>query len=261
VKQAAELACGSKEFGRPLSRFPLRGQAGCTAYRQEFQASFELLGQGRVYWAFQRAHNVQPLEFDRGQPLFWSMDFNVHPMCAVVGQVIPNGKVHVLDEIVLDDANTLAACRAFLERVETWKLDRPHRLWLDGDATGDNRHSSASRTDWQIVRDFLRGYNWLFEVTDRVGRENPSVKDRTNCVNALLKNQLGQHRLPIDPRCKELIRDLEQVLWKTDAHGNRARELDKSDWRRTHTSDALGYMIAQQFPMQAAIGFQSERLL
>jgi len=66
--------------------------------------------------------------------------------------------------------------------------------------------------------------------------------------------------LLIDPRCRELIRDLEQVLWKSDGFGNLGKELDKSDWRRTHTSDALGYMIADRFPMRASIGFRSERI-
>jgi Terminase large subunit, T4likevirus-type, N-terminal len=230
-------------------------------YRQEFQASFENLGEGRVYYSFGRSTNVQSLQFQRGQPAFWSLDFNVHPMCAVLGQVLHDGTVHVLDEIVLDDANTPAACQAFLQRVEDWRLDPPHALWLCGDATGDHRHSSASRTDWQIVRDFLRAYNWRFAVSDRVPSENPSVKDRTNCLNALLENHLGQHRLLIDPRCRELIRDLEQVVWKADGHGNRGRELDKSDWRRTHASDALGYLIAQQFPMQASAGFRARSLL
>ena len=214
-----------------------------------------------MYWAFERSAHVQPLEFDRGQPLFWSLDFNVHPMCAVVGQLMHDGKVHVLDEIVLEDSHTPAACRAFLERLDGWRLNSPHRLWLHGDATGDNRHSSASRTDWQIVRDFLRGYGWRFEFSDYVPRENPPLRDRINCVNALLENQLGQRRLLIHPRCQELIRDLEQVAWRTDTQGHRAKELDKSDWRRTHTSDALGYMIARQFPMQASVGFQSQRLL
>jgi hypothetical protein len=31
VNRPTELACGSKVLDRPLSRFPLRGQAGCTA--------------------------------------------------------------------------------------------------------------------------------------------------------------------------------------------------------------------------------------
>ena len=64
-----------------------------------------------------------------------------------------------------------------------------------------------------------------------------------------------------DPSCWELSRDLEQVAWKTDPHGNPTAELDKSDRRRTHTSDALGYMIAREFPMGSSVGYRSERLL
>src|SRR5205085_2741981 len=45
---------------------------------------------------------------------------------------------------------------------------------------------------------------------------NPAVKDRINCVNALLCNSLGERRLVVDPHCRNLIRDLEQVCWKQD---------------------------------------------
>jgi len=50
------------------------------------------------------------------------------------------------------------------------------------------------------------------------------------------------------------------VHWKTDVNGNPLGEIDKSDPARTHTSDALGYMIAREFPMQAAIGYRSEKI-
>ena len=65
-----------------------------------------------------------------------------------------------------------------------------------------------------------------------------------------------QRRLFIDTRCKQLIRDLEQVSWKTDANGNPLIELDKSDPMRTHTSDALGYYIAHAFPMRPSVGYR-----
>jgi hypothetical protein len=230
-------------------------------YRQEFLATFETLGTGRAYYAFEREHNVRPLVFERGQPLFWSLDFNVNPMCAVVGQVIQGEGVHVLDEIVLEDSNTPAACEAFLKRMEPWSREAPQSLWIYGDATGDNRHSSASHTDWQIVKDFLSRHAWRFQVSHKVPSDNPAVKDRIHCLNALLRNYLGQRRLLIDPSCRELIRDLERVAWKTDPHGNATPELDKSDRRRTHTSDALGYMIAREFPMRDSIGYRGERLL
>src|SRR5262249_24385294 len=54
-------------------------------YRQEFQAHFENVTSGRVYYAFERSQHVQSVSYDRRLPLFWSLDFNVDPMCSVIG--------------------------------------------------------------------------------------------------------------------------------------------------------------------------------
>jgi phage terminase large subunit len=83
------------------------------------------------------------------------------------------------------------------------------------------------------------------------------VRDRINCVNARLRNQAGDSRLFIDPKCKELIRDLEEVSWAVDSTGAATEDLNKSDKNRTHTSDALGYFIYPEFPMSAKIGEKS----
>ena len=53
-------------------------------------------------------------------------------------------------------------------------------------------------------------------------------------------------RLRIDPCCRELLTDLEEIRWKVDAHGNTYPELDKRDPKRTHVSDALGYYCAKE---------------
>jgi hypothetical protein len=36
----------------------------------------------------------------------------------------------------------------------------------------------------------------------------------------MLRSQEGDRRLLIDPKCKQLILDLERVHWKTDWSGN-----------------------------------------
>src|SRR3954453_738857 len=81
-------------------------------FRQEFQARVESIGKGQAYYAFQRTENVMPCRYQPGNPLIWSMDFNVDPMCSVVAQR-EGDVVYVLDEIILPDANTPAACEAF----------------------------------------------------------------------------------------------------------------------------------------------------
>jgi hypothetical protein len=70
----------------------------------------------------------------------------------------------------------------------------------------------------------------------------------------MLCNQAGERRLTIDDSCKELIKDLEMVTWDTDG-------LDKSDGKRSHMSDALGYVISRDFSMQPKGGFRPGRLL
>jgi hypothetical protein len=231
-----EIACATKELDE-------------RTYRQEFQASFENVTAGRVYYAFERAGNVEKIEYNPRLPLFWSLDFNVNPMCSVIAQR-DGGWLQVLEEIFLPDANTPAACQEFHKRAARW--GRRLNVNLFGDASGNGRHTSASRTDWQIVKELLSGYGYL--VNSRVPSANPPVKDRVNCVNAMLCNHAGERRLIIDESCKELIKDMEQVTWDSDSP-------DKSDGKRSHLSDALGYVISQEFGLKPAGGHKPGRLL
>jgi hypothetical protein len=222
-------------------------------YQQEYQASFENLGTGRAYYAFNREQNVRPCVRNPATSLFWALDFNVNPLCSVLGQTI-GGIVQILEEVILHDSNTLAACEAFAIRTRKWLTGGPLSITVYGDATGEQRRTSASRTDWQIVKDFFVRNQDRYDVTFRFPSANPPVKDRVNCVNALLCNHAGQHRLRIDPQCKELIKDFEQVCWKTDPHGNSLPELGKSSPARTHASDAVGYYVSREFPMRPQMG-------
>jgi hypothetical protein len=225
-------------------------------YRQEFEAIFENLGVGRVYYAFDRQHNLGNFAMERSYPLAWSIDFNMNPLCAVFAQV-HGGRVYVLEEMILPDSNTLAACEEMLNR--TRKVATLSRLSIDiyGDATGDQRRTSASRTDWQIVRDFFGRYPDLYQATFHIESSNPLVKDRVNSVNALLRNHAGQNRLFVDRSCKHLIKDFEEVQWKSDPYGNTLADLNKSNPMRTHVSDAVGYLVAREFSMRRKMGERS----
>jgi hypothetical protein len=104
------------------------------------------------------------------------------------------------------------------------------------------------------VKEFFGRHRDRFNVAFSVPSVNPPVKDRINCVNAKLRNQVGQYRLLVDRDCQHLIQDLEQVCWKADPYGNPLVALDKSNPQRTHVSDALGYLVAREFPMRAIRG-------
>ena len=222
-------------------------------FRQEFLATFENLGVGRAYHAFDRVHNVREITFSSRGPLIWALDFNTNPLCSVLLQCY-GGNIRVLEEMILPDSNTLAACEELLSRTQKWHSGFPMEIYVHGDATGAQHRTSSSRTDWQIVKDFFGRHTDRYRPIFRVPSANPPVKDRVNCVNAMLQNYAGQQRLFVDQSCKGLIQDFEQVCWKNDPHGNALAELDKSDSRRTHLSDAVGYYVSREFPMRAVMG-------
>ena len=103
------------------------------------------------------------------------------------------------------------------------------------DPSGNQRRTSSYNTD----HDILRQNN--FKVL--TNRSAPPVVDRVNSVNAIMKTCI------IDPKCKGLIRDLEQVVNKDGT-----REIDKSSNKDlTHLSDGFGYFCIMEHPISKPI--------
>lgn len=219
-----------------------------TFYRQEVLGDYLNAGGSLVYSAFSRAVNVTPGVFNPALPLCWAVDFNVDPMSSVVAQV-SRGEVRVLDEIVLHRATTDQACRELERR---WGLPKGGII-VYGDASGAAMQTTGL-SDYQVIRDFFAGR--AARVTYKVPRSNPAVRDRINAVNARLKSARGESLLFVDARCKELIADFEQVTYKDNT-----MEIDKNkDRRRTHLSDALGYLICEE-GSRPPVGERGLRLL
>ncbi|HEX4749583.1 MAG TPA: terminase family protein [Bryobacteraceae bacterium] len=244
---AGELASAASELDERL-------------YRQEFEASFESTALGRAYHAFDRTLHLRPCEYTPGTRIIWSLDFNVNPMCSVIAQRTGD-TVEVIDELIVEDANTWMACERFWQRAARWQHNYG-ALTVDvfGDASGHQRRTSATATDWSLVRQFFSQLRGQAVVHIQAATSNPGVRDRVNTVNSRLLSAAGETRLFIHPRCKELITDLERVCWSVDALGQPTTELDKSDRLRTHASDALGYYLTQAFPPWSKNGEKRERL-
>ncbi len=226
------------------------------SFRQEYEAVFTGAGAHRVYTAFDKTLNLQSVDFDPRLPLIWSIDFNVNPMCSVLMQRLSDS-VYVVDELILKpEANTQLACDAFHARTRAFNV---HCLNVEiyGDVSGNQRRTSAAETDWSIIRSFFRQRTNTYHMNVRTNSVNPAVRDRVNCVNSRLRSADGEPHVFIDPRCKELIRDFEQVTWQLDRSGRVTTEIDKSDRFRTHSSDAFGYYVAQAFPLRPSIGPKS----
>jgi hypothetical protein len=171
-------------------------------------------------------------------------------MASVVVQRV-GSRVCVLDEIILNRASTRDACEEFHRRYP----HHPGGVVVYGDASG-NSQSTKGSSDYDIIKDFFRSERVLhFEV--RVPKTNPPVRDRVGLVNRKLRNANGHTELYVDPKCKELILDFEQVTYVEDS-----TNINKTkDRKRTHVSDALGYLVWECFQTERTVGPQTQRLI
>jgi len=216
-------------------------------YRQEAEGEYLNIFSGRVYHAYEADQNEAPCEFNPHKRLNWALDFNIDPMSSVLLQDL-GGTIRVLDEISLRGASVNDMCARFIERVEPlvakWRAiygdARPFEVGVYGDAAANHGNIQTKKSDYQAIREYFRSVPDIKLVWCE-NTSNPPVKDRVAAVNRMLRDAMGRVRLSIDPRCKELRSDFLKVSWK---HGAEGFELDKkSDPKRTHMSDALGYFI------------------
>jgi hypothetical protein len=220
-------------------------------FRQEALGCYLSLASGQVYYAFDRQENTGRFEADASQPLLWSWDFNLNPMCSVICQERDESIV-MLDEIVIETSSTPEVCREFLARFGH------HRGGIEvyGDASGGHGHTVTGKSDFHIIREFFQAHPELRGQV-RVAQANPAVRDRVNTVNARLRNAQGERRLLVDVRCKETIKDLEEVCYKPGTS-----QIDKEkDPKRSHLSDALGYCLWWKYRPLAKAGEQGRRLV
>jgi hypothetical protein len=218
-------------------------------YKQEALGEYVNSRADRVYHCFNAAVHVVRQSYNPTATLMWALDFNVAPMSSVLVQMVMD-RISVIDEIVLDRATTEEACAEFENRY------RKHLgpITIFGDASGRNTHTTGT-SDYLMLQSCLYRAG-VRDVRLQIPNKNPPVLNRVQRVNGLLTNAAGEVRLEIDPRCKELIKDFEEVLFKADSG-----VVDKvRDLRRTHASDALGYLVWELFGEKLVAGERNKRL-
>lgn len=238
---------------------------------------------GRAYTEFS-SENVRRVGYDPSRTLFLCLDFNSEPRAAVLAHPLVPGRdeystdyerpevrhLGVFGELFIADK---LSDRKFAQALvkgdrgsggtyrdeelrgipANWKGLKGHkaRIIAYGDAVGTHRSSHADNLEssWEIVDQVCRQLGSYGKDLPSDG--NPSPRARVDSVNGKLCNVFDVRSLWIDPRCAELIRDFEQVMW--DDTGMALREWRRgslgTEWHRTHLSDALGYMVHRRFPL------------
>jgi hypothetical protein len=160
-------------------------------------------------------------------------------------------KVRVLDEIVLRRATTIQACEEFERRYPK----HPAGLIIYADASGSKNQTSGT-SDLAMLQQFFRSGAYG-DVTFKIPPANPMVRDRVVLMNSKLASAEGARTLTVRSQCVELIKDFEQVTYK-----DRSQVIDKDkDGKRTHLSDALGYLLWQEFQGKASSLWRNQRLI
>jgi hypothetical protein len=221
-------------------------------YAEQYLASFENAS-GAVFYAFlnrnqldaENPGNISNLcVYHQTHTIVVGSDFNVDPMCWVLGHVmeVPGiGKMFfVFDEVFLRNTNT----RQTMDYLYSKYGNHPGGWLFIGDATGKARRSSASESDYLIIKGDTR----FKKANVAYPNHNPKITDRFAACNAMFLNQLGQRRMLISPKCKHLIEDLETRAYKPGTNEPNDSHL------QGHISDALGYVIHVLFPIRLTHG-------
>lgn len=202
----------------------------------EMEIDFQVHVGALAYPNFKRAiHVFDELPYYDRLPLTLFCDFNQSPLAWGIGQVV-QGVPCVLDEIFREPSTIEAAVEEFRNSYPAHKGE----LLIYGDAT--------TKSFYDTMKLALRGYSAPLSL--RVSAANPKVKDRVNAVNVRLKGVDGNPGVKIAARCKQLIQDLEEVMWRPNEK-DLLKVTDQKDpyYKRTHISDAMGYWVAREWPV------------
>jgi len=213
-------------------------------YQQEYDASF-IKHEGLIYYRFDADTHVHDIPYNSDRPLIFCFDFNVDPGVAVICQE-SEFYTDVIDELhIPKNSNTDIVCDRLLD---AWS-NHTGVIRCFGDPSGGARKTSAlSGTDWDIIKAKLRKGNSKHsgfgdKLRFNVPSAPPRERIRVNSMNSRLQTTDGTVKMRIDRKCKWLKRDFEGVV------PNDNGEIDKTDKKITHLTDALGYYIAEEFPL------------
>jgi hypothetical protein len=198
-------------------------------FRQEYMATWEEAA-GRIYYSFDRVHNLKELEKPDTSMLYIGMDFNVSPLCASV--MVRNGDIlHVIDEITLYSSNTHELCDEIKSRYPKSKV------FCYPDPAGSAR---STKSQGQSDHTILANAGFIVKAP----RAHTPVRDRINALNSRLCNAKGERNLFISPQCKYTIQCLERQVYKEGS--NSVPEKGEFD----HMNDALSYAVDFMFPVR-----------
>jgi hypothetical protein len=200
---------------------------------------------GNVYSCFDESlHKDNTIELRKGLPIQVSFDFNIAPgMHVEVGQYHGDldlfTTVHEIHEPRMNVEGSIDALVSLLKELKIpWDYGTGNGhfpLEIYGDATGGSEWAGRGESCIDILEHRLNYHKIPYRL--KFPTSNPRVIDRINTVNCALLDAGAEIHWKIHPRCARLITDLKKL------RRNEYGEIDKTEKRLSHASDADGYRI------------------
>ena len=209
-------------------------------FNQEFRASFETASD-RIYDDYSKA-NLTNAIIEPHEQLLWYHDFNFTPLSSGIGVVRDKDHVYLLDEIVLTSAISRQSAQEFVEK---YKNHKNRHVLIYGDPAGRAGEKHGHESDYTEMEGVLRENGW--QVTRRVKKAAPAIKDRQNAVRAKIRNAAGEISLFVNSaNAPYTHKGLATVQLK------KGSTFIEEDSETQHITTAIGYMVDYLFPINRA---------
>ena len=214
----------------------LKSQMTEEDFDEQFRAKRIEIG-GQVYYAFdgREGGNVRPCKYHEDKQIIVGMDFNVDPMCWVLGHD-HDGIFEVFDTLYKRNTHTTDC----LDRLAAKYAEHRGGWLFYGDASSSARKTPSPTTDLKIIKNDNRFSPKRVLFPSR----NPAIEDRINATNAMFCNAKGVRRAFIDSKQVRLIADV-----KNRSRKEGLRELDDGKFEG-HFSDAFDYIMYGRYPVR-----------
>ena len=194
---------------------------------------------GTAYHAFGH-ENVRPCTYSPGGTVLLTCDNNRDPLAAVLCQVV-GSELQCFAEVHLRGGSWTQLADAVHANLGG---RAPATFMVHGDPVLRG-HVSDEASSWGAYVSIGQQLRRVFpgvRVQFRAEKSAPTILERVETVNGMLRNVRGDRRIVVDPGCRELLADLRTNALTADG------DIDKRDKRRTHWMDALGYLVCREWP-------------
>jgi len=189
-------------------------------FRREYLCDFDS-AEGLVYPEFKPLEHIKPYP-DGRKPQLWLMgvDFGTAVATCYLAIAYDGINCHVVDEVYEIGLSN----EQMVEKAVVWSRKYPNGKWM-------------ADYSWPTTLDYVRR-----NARIQMREADKSVADGILTVGSWFK----QDRLLIDPRCKNLIKELGSYRW-TSVQRDDGRFQDKPVKKNDHAVDALRYALHTQF--------------